>query len=109
VISADTNPGGGTTDYAVSIFHEALQYGSFECYLKPDTRLPMIYIDDCLKSLMNIMEAPAEQLKQRTYNVNAIDFTPAELISVIKKYIPNFTVTFKPDGRQDIGIEEIDK
>jgi threonine 3-dehydrogenase len=109
VISADTNPGGGTTDYAVSIFHEALQYGSFECYLKPDTRLPMMYIDDCLNSLINIMEAPAEQLKQRTYNVNAIDFTPAELISAIKKYVPNLTVTFKPDGRQDIGIEEIDK
>lgn len=69
----------------------------------------MIYIDDCLESLIKIMEAPTEQLKQRTYNINAIDFTPAELISVIKKYVPDFTATFKPDGRQDIGIENIDR
>ena len=103
VISSDTNPGGGTTDYAVSIFHEALKYGSYECYLRPDTRLPMMYIDDCLNSLMGIMEAPETNLKQRTYNVNAISFTPNELIAVIRRYVPNFDVTFKPDQRQQIG------
>ncbi|CAG2116674.1 unnamed protein product [Medioppia subpectinata] len=103
VISADTNPGGGTTDYAVSIFHEALKYGSYECYLKPDTRLPMMYIDDCLNSLMSIMEASDDQLKQRTYNVNAISFTPKELTDAIKRYVPNFKVSYKLDGRQTIA------
>ena len=103
VISADTNPGGGTTDYAVAIFHEALQYGSYECYLNADTRLPMMYIDDCLQSLMGIMEAPAKSLKQRTYNVNAISFTPRELTKSIRKFIPNFKITYKPDARQQIG------
>lgn len=103
VISADTPPGGGTTDYAVQIFHDALQTGKFQCYLKPDTRLPMIYIDDCIRSLVEIMQAPESSLRMRTYNVSAISFTPNEIAEVIKKYIPNFTITYKPDSRQNIA------
>ncbi|GIY49502.1 l-threonine 3-dehydrogenase, mitochondrial [Caerostris darwini] len=82
VISADTAPGGGTTDYAVRIFHEALRTGRFECYLDRDTKLPMMYIEDCLRSLIELMEAPNESLKLRTYNVAAISFTPEELVKV---------------------------
>ncbi|XP_054154224.1 L-threonine 3-dehydrogenase, mitochondrial-like [Oppia nitens] len=103
VISADTNPGGGTTDYAVSIFHDALKFAKYECYLNPDTRLPMMYIDDCLNSLVTIMETPEDKLKQRTYNVNAISFTPNELVAAIQRYVPQFQVTYKPDARQQIA------
>ncbi|XP_013382605.1 L-threonine 3-dehydrogenase, mitochondrial [Lingula anatina] len=104
VISADTNPGGGTTDYAVKIFHDALRTGHHECYLEPDTRLPMMYIDDCLRSLMEVMETPAENLKMRTYNVTAMSFTPAELAEEVKKYVPNFRITYRVDPvRQQIA------
>ena len=103
IISADTHPGGGTTDYAVEIFHHALKYGSYECYLKPNTRLPMMYIDDCLQSFIQIMETPANRLQRRTYNIAAISFTPEELASEIRKYIPRFEIIYKPDSRQNIG------
>ena len=95
---------GGTTDYAVKIFHDALKTKTFECYLRPDTRLPMIHIDDCLKSILQYMECPTEQLgKQRTYNVAAMSFTPEELYNEIKKHIPDLTITYKIDSRQQIG------
>ncbi len=103
IISADTAPGGGTTDYAVDIFHKAWRSGSYECYLRPDTRLPMMYIDDCLRSLLELMEAPAERLTQRTYNIHAMDFTPAELAAAIRRYVPELKLTYAPDSRQDIG------
>lgn len=103
VISSDSAPGGGTTDYAVQIFHDAVQYGRYECYLKPSTLLPMIYIDDCLRSLIEIMESPQENLRLRTYNVAAISFTPSELVAAIKKYIPHLEVAYKPDYRQSIA------
>ncbi|GIY57484.1 l-threonine 3-dehydrogenase, mitochondrial [Caerostris darwini] len=102
VISADTAPGGGTTDYAVRIFHEALRTGRFECYLDRDTKLPMMYIEDCLRSLIELMEAPNESLKLRTYNVAAISFTPEELVKVVQKYVPNLQVDYVPDHRQEI-------
>ncbi|KAL3222625.1 hypothetical protein MRX96_028404 [Rhipicephalus microplus] len=103
VISYDSEPGGGTTDYAVQVFHDALKYGKFTCYLKPDTRLPMIYITDCLRALMEMMEAPSESLKLRTYNVTAMDFTPEELFKEVLKLVPDLKVDYKPDGRQEIA------
>ncbi|UYV77861.1 TDH, partial [Cordylochernes scorpioides] len=103
IISADTNPGGGTTDYAVQIFHDALMYGKYDCYLKPNTRLPMMYIKDCLRSLMEILEAPESCLTLRTYNVAAMSFTPAELTVALQKHMPHLQVSYHPDFRQDIA------
>ena len=103
IISADTNPGGGTTDYAVKVFHDAIQTGHFECYLRPDTRLPMMYIDDCLNSILQYMEYPSGNLTQRTYNVSAMSFTPDELFNEIRSFMP-LKVTYKIDSRQAIGI-----
>ncbi|CAN8006323.1 unnamed protein product [Ixodes pacificus] len=103
VISYDTEPGGGTTDYAVQVFHDALREGKFSCYLEPDTRLPMIYITDCLRALVEMMEAPSEALKLRTYNVTAMDFTPEELFREVRKLVPELEVVYRPDGRQKIA------
>ncbi|KAK3091776.1 hypothetical protein FSP39_022555 [Pinctada imbricata] len=103
VISADTHPGGGTTDYAVQIFHDALKTGEFDCYLREDTMLPMMYIDDCLRSIVEFMETPSERLTMRTYNVSAMSFTPAEIADAVRKYVPNLAVTYKPDKRQSIA------
>ncbi|CAH1773624.1 unnamed protein product [Owenia fusiformis] len=103
IISADTNPGGGTTDYAVQIFHDALTTGKHECYLKPDCRLPMMYIDDCLRALSEYMESPQELLRYRTYNVHAMSFSPEELVEEVRKHVPHLEVTYKPDGRQNIA------
>ncbi|KAL5021469.1 hypothetical protein ScPMuIL_000624 [Solemya velum] len=103
IISADTQPGGGTTDYAVKIFHDALQTGVFNCYLRQDTRLPMMYLADCLRSIVEFMEIPSEQLPMRTYNVGAMSFTPEELVEEVRKYVPHLTTTYSPDGRQAIA------
>ncbi|GFQ90291.1 l-threonine 3-dehydrogenase, mitochondrial, partial [Trichonephila clavata] len=103
VISGDTAPGGGTTDYAVGIFHEALRTGRFKCYLRKDTKLPMMYVEDCLRSIIELMEAPNECLKLRTYNVAAISFTPEELTEAVKKHVPNLDVENVPDHRQAIA------
>ncbi|XP_060677252.1 L-threonine dehydrogenase [Hemiscyllium ocellatum] len=97
IISADTQPGGGTTDYAVQIFHDAVKTGKFECYLKPDTRLPMMYIDDCLRATLEILEAPAEQLTMRTYNISAMSFTPEELVAEVRKHLTDLEITYKVD------------
>lgn len=103
VISADTNPGGGTTDYACQIFHDALLTGHHTCFLKEDTRLPMMYVDDCLRSITEYLVVPEANLRLRTYNVQAMSFTPAEIAQEIRKYIPNLAVTYKPDSRQNIA------
>ena len=103
IISADTEPGGGTTDYAVKVFHDALKSGKFECYLKSDTRLPMMYIDDCLQSVKQFMEVPAHKLKQRTYNVSAMSFTPEELFNEIKGHVGKLEVSYKIASRQAIA------
>ena len=152
VISSDTNPGGGTTgiitisrfnncklqelfytnvllDYAVQIFHDALKTRKFQCYLKPDTRLPMMYITDALRliaqrqiiyniqynlckmfppvnyvrSLCEFMALPPEALKQRTYNVTAMSFTPEEIVRSVQRHVPDLKVSYAPDSRQQIG------
>ena len=96
--------GGGTTDYAVNIFHEAIQKEKYECFLKNDTILPMMYMPDAIRATIEIMEAPAEKVKIRSsYNLAGISFTPKELAEEIKTYIPNFRVSYNPDFRQEIA------
>jgi nucleoside-diphosphate-sugar epimerase len=103
VISAEALPGGGTTDYAVAIFYEALKEKKYTCFLGPDTRLPMMFMPDCTKSTIDLMEADNEKLKHRTFNVTAFSFTPAELAEEIKKHIPEFEIDYEPDFRQQIA------
>lgn len=104
LISYDAMPGGGTTDYAVDIFHKALQQNHYECFLEPDTRLPMMYMPDAIRAVLSLMQAPKEKIKERTsYNIAAFDFTPAELYEEIKKLLPSFTISYAPDFRQQIA------
>ncbi|KJE88552.1 L-threonine dehydrogenase [Capsaspora owczarzaki ATCC 30864] len=102
VISAESLPGGGTTDYAVDIFHHALKTGEYTCFLSEKTRLPMMYMHDCLKGTMMMLEAPNEQLKQRVYNLAAFSFTPEEIAEQIRKHVP-LKVAYRPDFRQAIA------
>lgn len=102
VISTDT-PGGGTTDYALKIFHDALTTKVHHCFLRPDTRLPMMYIDDLLTATANFMQAPERALRMRTYNIGSVDFTPEELAAEIRKYVPDLEVVYNPDFRQEIA------
>ncbi|HZY35557.1 MAG TPA: NAD-dependent epimerase/dehydratase family protein [Mucilaginibacter sp.] len=104
LISHAANPGGGTTDYAVDIFHAAVESGQYECYLKENTGLPMMYMPDAIRATMELMEISADNLTIRTsYNLAAINFTPKELAAEIGKHIPSFKVLYTPDGRQDIA------
>ncbi len=104
VIGWQSAAGGGTTDYAVEIFHEALKSGTYSCFLEADTRLPMIYMDDCIRATLELMDAPTEKITVRTsYNLASMSFTPAELASEIKKHIPNFEISYAPDFRQAIA------
>ncbi len=97
-------PGGGTTDYAVHIFHEALKKGSYECFLSADTALPMMHMEDAIKATIQLMEAPAENVLIRgSYNLAGISFTPAQIAEEIKKHIPEFSISYKPDFRQAIA------
>ncbi|KAG7328425.1 hypothetical protein KOW79_008369 [Hemibagrus wyckioides] len=97
IISADSQPGGGTTDYAVQIFHDAVKTGKFVCNLKADTRLPMMFIDDCLRATLEVMEAPAETLSMRTYNINAMSFTPEDLVQEVQKHLPDLHIIYDVD------------
>ncbi|XDV42722.1 hypothetical protein PO909_011339 [Leuciscus waleckii] len=97
IISADSQPGGGTTDYAVQIFHDAVKTGKFVCNLRPDTRLPMMFIEDCLRATLEVLEAPAEVLGMRTYNISAMSFTPEELVREIRRHLPDLQVIYKID------------
>ncbi len=104
LISWSTAPGGGTTDYAVDIYHKALSDGQYECFLSSQTRMPMMYMDDAIKATINIMKADADQIKIRSsYNLAAMSFTPEEIAEEIKKHIADFSITYKPDFRQHIA------
>lgn len=104
LISYKTPPGGGTTDYAVDIFYQLIEKGSYECFLSENTELPMMYMDDAVRATIDLMEAPAEKVKIHTsYNISAISFTPNQLVEEIKKHYPNFEVSYKPDHRQKIA------
>ncbi len=104
IIGWQSLPAGGTTDYAVEIYHEALKNGQYECFLSEDTRLPMMYMDDAIKATIDLMEADVDKIKIRyAYNLAAMSFTPAEIAEEIKKHIPEFKITYKPDFRQDIA------
>lgn len=104
LISWTTPPGGGTTDYAVDIYYKAIEDGKYTCFLKEDTELPMMYMDDAIKATIQIMQAPAEQIKIRSsYNLSAISFTPNEIFEEIKKHYPDFTISYEPDFRQKIA------
>jgi nucleoside-diphosphate-sugar epimerase len=104
LISWTTEPGGGTTDYAVDIYHKALEKGKFECFLSEETKLPMMYMDDAIRATVEIMQADSDDIKIRSsYNLSGISFTPAEIAEEIKKHSPNFTIAYKPDFRQKIA------
>ncbi len=104
IISYQSMPGGGTTDYAVDIFHSAVKGEEFNCFLKKDTMLPMMYMDDALNATLMLMEAPKDDIKIRySYNVGAFSFTPEEIYKEILKSIPDFTIKYEPDFRQAIA------
>jgi nucleoside-diphosphate-sugar epimerase len=97
-------PGGGTTDYAVHIFHQALKNKTYECFLSAQTALPMMHMEDAIRATIEIMHAPFEQIKIRgSYNLAGISFTPEQIASEIKKHIPDFTISYNPDFRQAIA------
>ena len=96
-------PGGGTTDYAIFMFYEALKNKSYECFLGSDVRLPMMMMSDCLKSTFDLIETPEDKLQHRAFNVTGMSFTPEELANAIKEYIPDFEITYKPDFRDAIA------
>ena len=104
LISYKSSPGGGTTDYAVEIFHEALEENQYTCFLKEDTYLPMMYMPDAIRATIELMEAPSSKISIRTsYNVSAMSFSPKEISDEIKKIIPQFQTEYKPDYRQVIA------
>lgn len=97
-------PGGGTTDYAVHIFHEALKKGSYECFLSENTTLPMMYMQDAIKATIGIMQADSDTVKIRSsYNLSGLSFSPKEITEEIKKHIPGFSISYKTDSRQQIA------
>lgn len=104
LISYKSKPGGGTTDYAVEIYYEALAKARYECFLNKGTYLPMMYMPDALRATIELMEAPAEKISVRTsYNVAGISFSPEEIAAAIKKEIPEFEISYTPDFRQQIA------
>lgn len=104
LISWRTKPGGGTTDYAIEIFHSARRGKEFISFLGPETRLPMMYMEDAVKAAIQLMEADSEMIKIRTsYNLAAVDFTPAELFEEIRKFYPGLKISYNPDLRQNIA------
>lgn len=104
LISWSTPPGGGTTDYAVDIYHKAITDGKFTSFLSENTGLPMMYMDDAIKATVSIMQVPSEKVKIRSsYNLSGMSFTPAEIAAEIKKHFPDFTIDYEPDFRQKIA------
>ena len=103
IISSEALPGGGTTDYAVEIFYEALKNKQYTCFLGKDTMLPMMYMPDCIKSTIDLIEADESKLVHRSFNVTAMSFTPEDIANEIKKHIPDFKIDYEPDFRQQIA------
>lgn len=104
IVGYKSAPGGGTTDYAVHIFHEALKSGRYDCFLSEDAELPMMYMPDAIKSILEIMDAPADQIDIRTsYNIAGLSFTPKVLSEAIQKQLPDFTISYHPDYRDGIA------
>jgi nucleoside-diphosphate-sugar epimerase len=104
IIGHDSLPGGGTTDYAVEIFHAAIKDGHYTCFLEPDTRLPMMYMDDAMRATLELMNTDKSKIMIRTgYNLTGMSFTPAELAESIRLHIPKFTIDYQPDFRQGIA------
>jgi len=104
IISSETLPGGGTTDYAVEIFYEAIKKKRYTCFLREDTTLPMMYMPDCLKATIDLMEADLSKLKHHSdFNLASMSFSAGQLASEIKKHIPEFKCDYKPDFRQAIA------
>lgn len=104
LISYKSAPGGGTTDYAVEIFHDALEDASYNCFLREDTYLPMMYMPDAIRATIEMMEAPASKISVRTsYNISGMSFSPKEIAAAIQTHIPEFTISYAPDYRQQIA------
>ena len=104
LISWKTLPGGGTTDYAIDIYHNALSRKKYQCFLKAETKLPMMFMDDAIRATIDIMEsAPETILERASYNLAAMSFTPSEIAKAIQKHIPDFEIEYLPDFRQDIA------
>jgi threonine 3-dehydrogenase len=103
IISAEALTGGGTTDYAVEIFYEALKNKEYISFLDKETHLPMMYMDDCLKCTIDLIEADVNKLKHRSFNITAMSFAPEDIAAEIKKHIPEFEISYKPDYRQEIA------
>ncbi len=104
IIGYQSMPGGGTTDYAVDIYHKAVKEEPFSCFLEASTQLPLIYMDDAIRATIELMDAPAEKIKIRTaYNLAGLSCSPEELYATIKNIYPNFEITYKPDFRQAIA------
>ena len=104
LISYKTAPGGGTTDYAVDIYHKAVEHQKYNCFLNQETTLPMMFIDDAIRATLSIMEAPKGAIKVRSsYNLSGLSFNPIEIAASIRKKIPNFEIGYVPDFRQKIA------
>lgn len=104
IISHKTLPGGGTTDYAVAIFYDAVKHGRYTCFVREDTMLPMMYMPDCLKATLDLMDADFDRMKHHAdFNIAGMSFTAGELAGEIKKHIPGFHIEYQPDERQDIA------
>jgi len=104
IISWKTLPGGGTTDYAVDIYHKAIAHKSYECFLDENTELPMMFMDDAIRATIDIMNADKDSIHVRSsYNITGISFTPKQIAESIKKHIPEFSISYKPDFRQKIA------
>jgi nucleoside-diphosphate-sugar epimerase len=104
LVSYSTPPGGGTTDYAVDIFHQALAQGNYECFLNEDTCLPMLYMPDAIRATLKLMNAPKENIGTRTsYNLAGMSFAPCDLAAELQQHLPGFTISYRPDFRQAIA------